>query len=99
MDTEKPSISKTAFWDTDFEGLDYQNDSVFIISQVFNYGLWDDIISLLKFYSAERVKKEITAAPWLKDRVLSFWATYFKIPPTSFQCYKRKQSVQMPWAY
>ena len=44
---EKPNLSKQAFWDVDFDSLDYQNKSNFIIGRVFEYGTLMDLKEVL----------------------------------------------------
>ena len=45
---EKPNLSKQAFWDVDFDNLDYQNKSNFIIGRVFEYGTLMDLKEILR---------------------------------------------------
>ena len=66
---DKPNISKTAFWDVDFENLDFENNSLFIMDKVFNYGLWADVIAILKYYGLERVKEELILKGLNEDQV------------------------------
>ena len=50
---QKPNISEIAFWDVKYEELDYENNSLFIMNKVFNYGTWADMLETLKFYGIE----------------------------------------------
>jgi len=43
-----PNLSKTAFWDMDFDKLDFEKNAVFIMEKVFNYGLWDDQLAIVR---------------------------------------------------
>jgi hypothetical protein len=99
MQKGAPLIRSSTFWDVDFDDLDWEKNTPYIIGQVFNYGTWDDILQLFRYYGKERIKAEIVNAPWLTDRVLAFWSTYFGIPRNQFKCYIRKQSAPLPWEF
>jgi hypothetical protein len=92
-------LSKTAFWDVDFEKLDYQQHALFIISQVFNYGIWNDQLAVLRYYGVDRVKAEVVKTPYLNKKTLSFLCHIFDLQASDFTCYTRRQSHQLPWEY
>lgn len=48
--TSHPNLSPTAFWDADMTTLDYQVSARFVIEKVINYGLWADILEILRCY-------------------------------------------------
>jgi hypothetical protein len=58
--TPTSNLSPTAFWDVDRQALDYEANARFVIENVMNYGLWADILEILRYYGHERVKAEIT---------------------------------------
>jgi len=68
----KDQLSKTAFWDINFEALDVDEKSTFVMEKVFNYGLWNDIVAVHKYYGAERIKQEIVKIGWFRKEALSF---------------------------
>jgi hypothetical protein len=92
-----PNLSRTAFWDVDMKSLDYETNARFVIEKVMNYGLWDDMVEVLRYYGHERVKTEVTQAVYLKKKTLSFCCTIFDLTPDQFRCYKRQQSNPLPW--
>lgn len=95
----KPNISKTAFWDVDFEKIDYEKESIWVIGKVFNDGLWEDVMELFHFYGSKKIKEEIVQVPYLEKKVLNFWSSFFHIKENEFKCYVRKQSATVPWDY
>jgi hypothetical protein len=95
----KPPISRKAFWDVNFETLDFERSSLFVMQKVFNYGTWDDQIKLLRFYGKERIKKEITGASYLRQPVLSFLCTILHLTKNDFKCYTAMQLNPLPWPY
>jgi hypothetical protein len=92
-----PNLSKTAFWDVNFDGLDAEKDAGFIMEKVFNYGNWDDNLTIIKYYGKQRIRQEVIKGAYFKKKVLSFLCTVFDLQPTDFTCYIRRQSHQVPW--
>lgn len=68
----RPNLSTTAFWDVAFKEVNFEAHSLFVMNRVFNYGLWADMVDVLRYYGLERVKREIVQAAYLKKRTLSF---------------------------
>lgn len=88
----KDHLSKTAFWDINFETLDVDEKSSFVIDKVFNYGKWADILAIHKYYGEEKIKNEIVKAPWLRKEVISFVSLVYDLKLRDFKCYLRRQS-------
>jgi hypothetical protein len=95
----RPEISPTAFWDVDFENLDFENKSRFVIEKVLNFDLWLDIMALFRYYGFERVKAEVLEIAYLKKKTLSFCCVIFDLKPEQFRCYTRQQSGPVPFNY
>ncbi len=93
----KPNISPTAFWDVNFSNIDFENNSLFVMEKVFNYGKWSDIIEVLKFYGIERVKREIVHAPYFKNTTLSFLCVILNLTENDFEAYQRRQIRNPIW--
>ena len=94
---ERPLISATAFWDVDFDKIDFEKRSLFVMEKVANYGTWADFITMVRFYGADRFRQEITKAANLKKDVLNFLCVVFDLSPQDFTCYIRRQSQNLPW--
>ncbi len=86
-----PNISQTAFWDIDTNKLDYINHKDYIINKIFNYGRWDDILSIIRFYGMNDVKQSLIEAENMSETALQLASIIFKIPKTHFTCYTLKQ--------
>lgn len=95
----KPTISKTAFWDVDFDQIDFQEKDLFVMEKVANYGTWDDFIKVIRFYGVNRFKERIIFAAYLKKDVLNFICVAFDLPLNDFKCYTRRQSQNQPWNF
>ena len=90
----KNSLSKSLFWDVNFEEIDSQNHSLFITERVLTRGTLDDFRAVKNYYGIEKLKSIIVKIKNLDERTLSFCSAYFSIPKTKFRCYNFKQSNQ-----
>ncbi len=95
----KELISKTAFWDVDFDAINFEKDSDFVIQKVFNYGLGKDMDATRYIYGKAKVKKALLNATYLTNDVRSFAQIFFNLSPEKFACFKRKQLSQELWPY
>ena len=92
-----PNLSKTAFWDINFDGLDPEKNVVFIMEKVFNYGLWNDQLAIIKYYGRSRIRQEVVKGAYFKKKALNFLCVIFELQPTDFTCYMRRQSQPQHW--
>ena len=76
-----PKQFQRILWSYDINKMDLEGDKKEIITQVLNYGTWEDLKLLYKLYSEEEIK-EVVKNPrrgvWFK-KVLNFWTTIFNI--------------------
>jgi hypothetical protein len=76
-----PKQFQRVLWSYDVNKMDLEEDKKEIITQVLNYGTWEDLKLLYRLYP-EREIKEIVKNPrrgvWFK-KVLNFWTTIFNI--------------------
>src|ERR1035437_7277595 len=96
-----PHISKAAFWDVDFNfnsPEQLEKFSTHIIGKVFDFGTYDDIIQVVKYYGKRRIKKEITMVD-LKDKTISLCCVFFNLKKTDFKCYTQRQLTPRLWNY
>jgi hypothetical protein len=95
--TSKPNISKIAFWDVNFDNIDFQENSIFVMNKVFNYGTWADIIETLRFYGLERVRKEVVKSSYFKGSTLSFLCVILHLTEQDFVSYQQRQKRKPIW--
>ncbi len=88
---KKPDISAKAFWDVDFESIDYEKNSLFVMEKVLNFGLWKDVVALFSYYGKERIKKEVVQIADLRKDTISFLSLLLHLKPSDFTCYNRRQ--------
>lgn len=93
------TISPTAFWDVAFDEIDVDTDSLFVMNKVFNYGLWSDIVAVLRYYGLERVKREIVQVAYLKNTALSFLCVILDLNESDFVVYQQRQQRKPVWTH
>jgi len=76
-----PKQFQRALWSYNINKMDLQEDKKEIITQVLNYGTWEDLKLLYKIYDEKDIK-EVVKNPrrgvWFK-KVLNFWTNIFNI--------------------
>ena len=61
----KPVFNRRIFWDVNFDTLDYDGKSSFIIERVFERGDVDDIRQCRRYYGDEQLCNTLTNARWI----------------------------------
>jgi hypothetical protein len=95
----KPNISKQAFWDVNFEDIDFAKNARDVMNRVLMNGVLNDWKELNKYYGIERIKEEVIKMRYLSDITLNFCSFYYQIPKEEFRCYKLKQFTPKLWEY
>lgn len=95
----RPNVSRVAFWDVDFDKIDFDLSSSFVMAKIFNYGTWADIIETLRFYGLDRVSKEVVQVAYFKNTALSFLCTILNLTEQDFVAYQRRQARKPIWDY
>jgi hypothetical protein len=96
---QKPEFNKRIFWDVNFDMIDYQIKSAFVIERVFERGDVEDIRQARRYYGDEVVVRSLTAAKWLRYDIYVFVKNLFDLKPEDFRCYTQRQLSQLPWSY
>lgn len=76
-----PKRLQWLFWSVNVSDLNLKKDKKYIISQVLNYGTWEDLKWLFKVYPEKEIKNVIknpSRGLWFKD-VLNFWNLMFNL--------------------
>lgn len=95
----KPELSKQAFWDVDMDKIDYEKHAAHVVEKVIDRGKEQDFINLIKFYGFNNVKELALQANWLSDIGMNFCCVIFKVKPTDFKCYEKKQLNRLHWDF
>ena len=81
MAQKLPKQFQRALWSYDISKMDLEEDKDEIITQVLNYGTWEDLKLLFKLYPEKDIKKVVRhprRGVWFR-KVLNFWTTIFNI--------------------
>jgi hypothetical protein len=89
---EKPNLSKQAFWDVDFDSIDYQKYQNWVIEKIFQFGTLSDLKEVIKFYGVEKCKDSLINAHFLRLNAISLGYLILDIPKEDFKCYKNRPS-------
>lgn len=92
-------LSKSLFWDVDFEKIDWEKNAIFVVERVLMKGKWENFKSILEYYGKPRIKEIIVNLRYLDKRTLQFCSVYFDIPLNKFRCYNIRQSNRLHWDY
>ena len=96
---DKPVLSKQAFWDVNMDSIDYEKHAVHVVEKVIERGKEEDFNQILIYYGFNGVKNLALQANWLSDISMNFCCTLFKVKPTDFKCYEKKQSNRLHWDF
>ena len=88
---DKPILNKRIFWDVNFEAIDYDAKSSFVIERVFERGDVDDIGQVRRYYGDEIVTEVLLNAKYLPLHSIYLAAAVVDRPLTDFRCYKLRQ--------
>jgi hypothetical protein len=99
MEKSRPNISKTAFWDVNFEEIDFEKNTRDIINRVLMNGLLTDWKEINSYYGIEKIKEEVVQMRYLPNITINFCSFYYQIPKEEFRCYKLKQSIPKLWDF
>jgi len=85
------NLSDRAFWDVHFEKLEPDKHKNFIIIKVFDYGNWNDVLSVLGYYGKDRVRKCLINADSLQEHTIDLVRWLLEIKPSDLKCFTKKQ--------
>lgn len=89
---EKPVFHRRIFWDVDFDRLDYDGKSAFIIERVFNRGDVQDIRNCRRYYGDKKVIAALLQAKYLSMSRIHLVSAIFNKSLNDFRCYTLMQS-------
>jgi hypothetical protein len=93
------NFSTNLFWDIDLADLDMEKHRAFIVERVLDYGSWEDLLFIRKYYGMEQLKEIALGIRSMFPESLSFIATITRTPETQFRCYELLQSKNRHWYF
>ncbi len=92
-------LTRTLFWDTDYETLDPEKNAPFIVERVMQRGNVQDFKAIVEHYGKVKLREIIRNLRYLDKKVLHFASVYFAIPLHEMRCYTIRQSTPIHWDY
>ena len=97
--TERPNLSRTLFWDVNFDNIAWLNRAQFVIERVLERGSFPEWQEIKRYYGLEAIRQAALKARHLDDTALSLCSAYFSIPKEQFRCYTQKSLNPAPWIF
>lgn len=94
----KPIFNKRIFWDVNFENMDYDKYSGWIIERVFDRGDVEDIRQCRRYYGDDAIRNALTNAKWLRLQTIYFACALLGNELNNYRCYKTALNPQH-WIY
>lgn len=89
-----PLLSRTAFWDIDFNKLDLDRYPDFVIIRVFERGTMQDIDEIIKYFGEPGIINSLTKATSLLPRAVALAKKFFGLSTDQFSCYTPHQQAR-----
>jgi hypothetical protein len=89
---DPPVLNRRIFWDVDYDKLDFDARSAFVIERVFERGDVEDIRRCRRYYGDEKVSQALLNAKFLPLHTLHFASAIIDKPMEEFRCYTLRQS-------
>ena len=83
----KSMFRPTLFWDAD--SIDASDHAHYIIARILDYGDMNDVRTLRKIYSDEKIIEVIRTRRGLLPQTGKYWAVKFNIPLNEVPCLKK----------
>ena len=91
--------SGSLFWDVNYDTIEWEKNSQFLISRELMRGTLEDCDELKKYYGLEKIKDVAIKLRYLDKKTLNFCSSYFVIPKEQFRCWNTFLSIQKLWNY
>jgi hypothetical protein len=92
MSKPQPIFDRRIFWDVDFDKLDYDGKSGFIIERVFERGDVEDIRQCRRYYGDERIREVLLRTRFLPELRMHLASAVLGEPVENFRCYTLRRS-------
>ena len=99
MAKKEPVFQKRIFWDVNFEALDYDKKSSFVIERVFERGDVEDIRQCRRYYGDHKITSVLTVAKWLSIQTIYLASAIFNNQLTDYKCYNTEQLSPTPFLF
>jgi len=87
-------LTRAAFWNVNFDKLDYLLHKKLIIERIIDYGLENDEIIMWKMYPYKDIKKVALNMENLHGEIIAYMSLVLNVKEKKFKCYGKKQWYQ-----
>ncbi|MGD0977051.1 MAG: hypothetical protein ABR875_02045 [Minisyncoccia bacterium] len=96
-----PDFLKKYFWDVDFNGLDANTHSLFIVERILEYGDETATSWMLDNFSKEQIKQTLLERKGFSKKSANYWSLILNIPKDKISCLNRsyQQMQKSHWPY
>jgi len=84
-----PKSFSKYFWDIDFNNLEVEKSSVFVIERILEYGDEKAVRWMLKNFDSSQIKKVLSKRRGFSDRSANYWSLILNIPKNKILCLNR----------
>lgn len=84
-------LPERLFWDTCYDRIDPDEQYLWVITRVFDYGSWEDVKEVIAYYGEKKVKKSLLKSSYIRPKSLSLACSLFNLNPSDFKCYTTRQ--------
>ena len=92
-------LRRELFWDSDHSLIDNSEHKDLIIQRVVDFGTWEELMDVLKFYGEEQVISSLLENTELSERGVYFSSHFFGKKLTDFKCYIKRQSIPIHFSF
>jgi hypothetical protein len=95
-----PESFSKYFWDIDFNNLEVEKSSVFVIERILEYGDEKAVRWMLKNFDSSQIKKILSKRRGFSGRSANYWSLILNIPKNKILClnklYQKMQKSHWP---
>lgn len=93
------NLPRSLFWDTNYDTIDWEKNSQYVICRVLEYGSLEDWHEMKAHYGVEKIIEAATSARSLSYKTMHFIANIYEVPLEKFRCYNSTHSDPIHWMY
>lgn len=92
---------KRYFWDIDFNTLDFEKNSEYIIARILEYGDPESTDWLFSFYDKDVILGVLKKSRQLSPKSANYWALIFDVPKEEIKCLNKqfRETRSRVWPY
>ena len=92
-------LTPSIFWDTKYDGIDWDKNAPYVIDRVLHYGTLRDWREIQAYYGRQKIKQQVLNLRYMDKRVLAWCSVIFKTPKEKFRCFHTEPSLRPQWNF